>query len=276
MFNKIYEFKAGNDGILTTEINNTNLYTAGEDDYIRIWDLNSYQKLKEVEAHSKDISSIKFSPDKNSLFSTSNDGFIKQWDNNLNLIYEYEPHRSNVNTIDFLSEKEFVSASDDSTMRVYKIKSNGYKEIKPDAGDINALRITDDCIIAGGTRLIIYNKKFREIKTNDNYIYGINLIKEFEDKIYISTSMEKYLEVWDKKSLNLEKRLKFKNWINDMTFKNDKIFIANANIISVFDKDLNLIEENENHNDEVYSLQFYDNKLITASNDSFVRIWETK
>jgi WD40 repeat protein len=274
MFNKIYEFKAGNDGILTTEINNTNLYTAGEDDYIRIWDLNSYQKLKEVEAHSKDISSIKFSPDKNSLFSTSNDGFIKQWDNNLNLIYEYEPHSSNVNTIDFLNEKEFVSASDDSTMRIYKIRSNGYKEIKSNAGDINAIKITDDYIFAGGSKLIIYNKKFREIKTNDNYIYGINLIKEFEDKIYISTSMEKYLEVWDKKSLNLEKRLKLKSWINDIAFKNDKIFIANANIISVFDKDLNLIEENENHSDEVYSLQFYDNKLVTASNDSFVRIWK--
>ncbi|NLH38938.1 MAG: hypothetical protein GX445_02620 [Elusimicrobia bacterium] len=274
MFNKIYEFKAGNDGILTTEINNTNLYTAGEDDYIRIWDLNSYQKLKEVEAHSKDISSIKLSPDKNSLFSASNDGFIKQWDNNLNLIYEYEPHSSNVNTIDFLNEKEFVSASDDSTMRIYKIRSNGYKEIKSNAGDINAIKITDDYIFAGGSKLIIYNKKFREIKTNDNYIYGINLIKEFEDKIYISTSMEKYLEVWDKKSLNLEKRLKLKSWINDMTFKNDKIFIANANIISVFDKDLNLIEENENHNDEVYSLRFYDNKLITASNDSFMRIWK--
>jgi WD40 repeat protein len=274
MFNKIYEFKAGNDGILTTEINNTNLYTAGEDNYIRIWDLNSYQKLKEVEAHSKDISSIKLSPDKNSLFSASNDGFIKQWDNNLNLIYEYEPHSSNVNTIDFLNEKEFVSASDDSTIRIYKIRSNGYKEIKSNAGDINAIKITDDYIFAGGLKLIIYNKKFREIKTNDNYIYGINLIKEFEDKIYISTSMEKYLEVWDKKSLNLEKRLKLKSWINDMTFKNDKIFIANANIISVFDKDLNLIEENENHSDEVYSLQFYDNKLITASNDSFVRIWK--
>lgn len=276
MFNKIYEFKAGNDGILTTEINNTNLYTAGEDDYIRIWDLNSYQKLKEVEAHSKDISSIKLSPDKNSLFSASNDGFIKQWDIDLNLIYEYESHKSHVNMIDFLNEKEFISASDDSTMRIYKIRSNGYKEIKSNAGDINAIKITDDYIFAGGSKLIIYNKKFREIKTNDNYIYGINLIKEFEDKIYISTSMEKYLEVWDKKSLNLEKRLKFKNWINDIAFKNDKIFIANANIISVFDKDLNLIEENENHNDEVYSLQFYDNKLVTASNDSFVRIWETK
>jgi len=274
MFNKIYEFKAGNDGILTTEINNTNLYTAGEDDYIRIWDLNSYQKLKEVEAHSKDISSIKLSPDKNSLFSASNDGFIKQWDIDLNLIYEYESHKSHVNMIDFLNEKEFISASDDSTMRIYKIRSNGYKEIKSNAGDINAIKITDDYIFAGGSKLIIYNKKFREIKTNDNYIYGINLIKEFEDKIYISTSMEKYLEVWDKKSLNLEKRLKLKSWINDMTFKNDKIFIANANIISVFDKDLNLIEENENHSDEVYSLQFYDNKLITASNDSFVRIWK--
>ena len=112
------------------------------------------------------------------------------------------------------------------------------------------------------------------IKTNDNYIYGINLIKDCDDKIYVSTSMEKYLEVWDKKSLTIEKRIKLKEWVNDIAFKNDKIFIANANIISVFDKDLNLIEENENHSDEVYSLQFYDNKLITASNDSFVRIWK--
>jgi WD40 repeat protein len=276
MFNKIYEFKAGNDGILTSEIYNNNLYTAGEDNFIRIWNLNSYQKLKEVEAHKKDIASIKLSPDKNSLFSASNDGFIKQWDNDLNLIYEYEPHSSNVNTIDFLNEKEFVSASDDSTMRIYKIKSKGYKEIKPDAGDINALRITDDYILAGGSRLIIYNRSFKEIKTNDNYIYGINLIKDFNDKIYISTSMEKYLEVWDKKSLKMEKRIKLREWVNDIAFKTDKIFVANANLISVFDKDLNLIEENADHSDEVYSLKFYDDKLITASNDSFVRIWETK
>ncbi|HOL62737.1 MAG TPA: hypothetical protein PK103_05145, partial [Elusimicrobiales bacterium] len=70
------------------------------------------------------------------------------------------------------------------------------------------------------------------------------------------------------------KKIKFSNWINDILFWQDKIVIAHSNIISIYDKEMNIIAENDFHQDEVYSLEIFENKLITASNDSYVRIWE--
>ncbi len=273
-FNKIYEFKGGNDGILSITIKDNFLYTADEDNTIRIFNLLNYKEIKAVKAHSKDILFIKFSKDNNHIFSGSRDGIIKQWDLNLNLLKEYPPHNSDVNTIDFIDEKNFVSASDDSTIRLWTAGEDSYKEIKPNIGDINAIKVTNKYIFVGGSKLVIYSKDFKEIKSEDSYIYGINLIKQNQNNIFVSTHMEKYLEIWDEETLEKKKRIKMISWINDILFLNDKIIIANSNIISVYDNEFNLIEKNDFHPDEVYSLGTYKNKLITASNDSMIRIWE--
>jgi WD40 repeat protein len=273
-FDKIYEFKAGNDGILSILINNGVLYACGEDNFIRSFNISNYRKISEANAHSKDVLKIILSPCKKYIFSTSRDGYIKQWDLNLNLVYEYEPHNSDVNLIDFIDEKTFISGSDDSTVRVYKIASKSYKEIKPQIGDVNALKVTKNYIYLGGSKLQILNKDFKKIKEDDDYIYGINLIKNNNNFVYVSRSMEKSLEIWDEEKLERIKKIKISSWINDILFYEDKIFIANANIISVFDKNMNLIAENDYHQDEVYSIEIYDGKLITASNDSYIRIWE--
>jgi len=273
-FNKIYEFKAGNDGILSILINNNTLYAAGEDNCIRSFNITNYSKLKEVKAHSKDILKIILSPCMKYLFSTSRDGYIRQWNLDLTPVHDYEPHNSDVNLIDFIDEKSFISGSDDSTVRVYKIGSKSYKEMKPEIGDVNALKVTSNYIYLGGSKLQILNKDFKKIKEDDDYIYGINLIKNNGNLIYVSMSMEKYLEIWDEEKLERIKKIKISSWINDILFYEDKIFIANANIISVFDKNMNLIVENDYHQDEVYSIEIYDGKLITASNDSYIRIWE--
>jgi WD40 repeat protein len=273
-FNKIYEFKAGNDGILSILINNEILYACGEDNFIRSFNISNYRKINEVNAHSKDVLKIILSPCKKYIFSTSRDGYIKQWDLNLNLVYEYEPHNSDVNLIDFIDEKTFISCSDDSTVRVYKITSKSYKEINPQIGDVNTLKVTKNYIYLGGSKLQILNKDFKKIKEDDDYIYGINLIKNNNNFVYVSRSMEKSLEIWDEEKLERIKKIKISSWINDIFFYEDKIFIANSNIISVFDKNMNLIAENDYHQDEVYSIEIYDGKLITASNDSYIRIWE--
>lgn len=273
-FNKLYEFKAGTDGILSLARNNSTLYTAGEDNWIRAFNLLNYQPLSQVKAHMKDVLCLKTSPDSKFLLSASRDGYVKQWDLNLKLQYEYEPHKSDVNTVDFLDEKTFISASDDSTLRICGCGSRKYKEINPNAGDLNAVKSVGDKIFVGGSRLIIYDKDFKEIKSDDSYIYGINLIKEKENKVFIATSMEKYLEIWDAEKFEKTKKIKFSNWINDILFWRDKIVVAHNNVISIYDKEMNIIAENDFHQDEVYSLEIFENKIITASNDSYIRIWE--
>jgi len=274
-FEKIYEFKAGNDGILSILTINNTIYITGEDNFIRSFNILNYKPIKEVKAHLKDVLKIIISPCKKYIFSISRDGYIKQWDLNLNFVCEYEPHNADVNDLDFIDEKYFISASDDSTVRLYKIGSKNYdKVVKPNIGDVNAVKVTQKNIYIGGSKLQILNRNFKMINEDDDYIYGINLIKNNQNLIYISRSMEKYLEIWDEEKLERIKKIKLSNWINDILFYDDKIFIANANLISVFDKDMNIIAENDFHLDEIYSISVYDKKFITASNDSYIRIWQ--
>ncbi len=273
-FNKLYELKAGTDGILSLARNNSTLYTAGEDNWIMAFNLLNYKPVSQVKAHMKDVLCLKISPDFKFLLSASRDGYVKQWDLGLKLQYEYEPHKSDVNSVDFLDEKTFISASDDATLRICSCGSKKHKEINPNAGDLNAVKSVGDKIFVGGSRLIIYDKDFKEIKSDDSYIYGINLIKQKENMVFISTSMEKHLEIWNAEKIEKTKKIKFSNWINDMLFWQDKIVIAHNNIISIYDKEMKIIAENDFHQDEVYSLEIFENKLITASNDSYIRIWE--
>ena len=87
-FNKIYEFKAGNDGILSILINNEILYACGEDNFIRSFNISNYRKISEANAHSKaendyhqdEIYSIEIYDGK--LITTSNDSYIRIWEIN--------------------------------------------------------------------------------------------------------------------------------------------------------------------------------------------------
>ena len=68
------------------------LYTGSNDGYLKKWNIDSWQELKSIKAHSKIINDIGLY--KNTyLVSVSSDNFVKIWNTQLDsLICEYKAH----------------------------------------------------------------------------------------------------------------------------------------------------------------------------------------
>ncbi len=273
-FNKFYEFKAADNGVLDMAFCDNLLFTCGKDDFIRKWNTTDFSLVGEIKAHDKDIRVIRFFPDLKTFLSSSENGDIKEFDTNLRLIREYKPHSIRVNDISFIDDASFITASDDGYVRIYKRGSYSFdKEKDFNIGDVESLCLYKNFIIVGGTKLVVADLKLNEKFSFDNdYLYGIDGIYIWQDRIFISRSMEKKLEIRDG-NFNLINVYKMPSWINDMKFFNDLVFCAASNIICVFDKEMNEIARSD-FQAEVYAMEFFNNRLWCAYDDGYVRVWD--
>ncbi len=273
-FNKVYEFKAADGGISDMTFANDYLFTSGKDDFIRKWSVVDFSLIGKLKAHDKDIKIIRFFPDLKTFLSSSDNGDIKEFDTNLRLIREYKSHSIRVNDIIFIDEVSFMTASDDGYVRIYKRGSYSFdKEKDFNIGDVESLCLYKNLILVGGTKLVVADLKLNEKFSFDNdYLYGIDGIYIWQDRIFISRSMEKKLEIRDKdfKVINV---YKMPSWINDIKFLNDFIFFAVSNMICVFDKEMNEIARNE-FQAEIYAMEFFNNRLWCGYDDGYVRVWD--
>ena len=271
-FEKLYEFKAGDDGIMDLLVVGDLLFSCGEDDHIRKWNLLNYALLSEVKAHDKDVRGILKTP--RGILSYSEDGGIKEFDLNLSLKYEYPYHSGRVNDVVFIDEKRFVSASDDATVRIYSVNSNSFKERNFNIGDVESLLVHNGKIFIGGAKLVVCDPDLSTYSSYDNdYIYGIDGIYTDGNRIFLSRSMEKKLEIRDS-SLNINSVIRMPSWINHMDFYRNYIFMAISNMIVVYDNDMKEILRNDFSESEISAFVFYDGSLIAGYDDGYVRIWK--
>lgn len=271
-FEKLYEFKAANDGILGMLIIDDLLFTCGEDDYIRKWNILNYVSLAEVKAHDKDVRGIIKTP--NGVLSYSDDGGIKEFDINLSLKYEYPYHGGRVNDVVFIDNKRFASASDDATVRLYTSNSKSFREKNFKIGDVEALCVFKNNLVIGGSKLVLSDFDLSKYTYYDNdYIYGIDGIYSDGKMLFLSRSMEKKLEIRDE-NLNVLNLIKLPSWINYISFYNDYIFMAVSNMVIVYDKNMNEVGRNDFSDTEIYSFVFHNSNLICGYDDGYVRVWK--
>ncbi len=273
-FNKVYEFKAANDGIVDMAFCENFLFTCAKDDYVRKWNSLNFSLLAEIKAHDKDVRILKFFPDLKSFLTSSEDGDIKEFDIQLNFIRDYKPHATRVNDIDFIDDLSFVTASDDGLVRIYRRGSSSFKEKNFKIGDVEAVSYYKRFILAGGSKLVIADEDLNEYMSfDDDYLYGVDGIYPYKELIFISRSMEKKLEIRDG-DFKIVNVYKMPSWINDIKFIKDYIFCAVSNVIYVFDKNMNEVAKNDYYEAEIYDMEFFGEKLFCGYDDGFIRVWQ--
>lgn len=270
-FEKIYEFKAANDGVTSLLFHNF-LYSCGEDDFIRKWNILNYSPICEVKAHDKNINGLVLSPSKNSIISYSDDGKIMEFNLDLKPLYDYQGHYGRVNDLAFIDQKRFITVSDDGTTRLY-INRGSYKEKDFEIGDVESVCVFKDKILIGGSKLVICDFDLNKLTSHDDdYTYGIDGIYSDGRLIYISRSMEKKLEIRDER-FQILKILKMPSWINFIDFRYEYIFMAVSNMILVYDKDMNEVGRNDFSDSEVHHFIFNNEQIIVAYDDGYIRVW---
>ena len=274
----VKELQGHKDGILCLDVFEDTLVSAGEDNAIKTRKLPELENLKTIEAHKGDVARVLFSPDKRSLLSCGNDGSVKTWNNpDFSPARVFAEHKSRVNALAFLDGENFISASDDQTLKLWNLKDSVSKRtVSPGIGDIKALAASKDRIAVGGSELRIYDRDMKLVKSCADYIYGVNFLDFSADLkfIFVSTSMEKTLEIWDAANLDLVKKMKNSTWVNHINFYKDRAVMAEGEYIKVLSKDFEPEAEIEAHSDEIYCIAVYKDFLVSAGNDKMLKLWK--
>ncbi|MCX7642123.1 MAG: hypothetical protein N2Z20_05775 [Elusimicrobiales bacterium] len=273
-FEKVYEFKAANNGVNGVLVIDGSIFSCSKDDFLRKWNIFNYALIKEIKAHDKDIQGICKLPNESGLLSYGDDGSIKEFDLELKHVFEYPSHRGRINDLVFIDKNRFITASDDSTIRVYKLNSSSFKEKDFNIGDVESVCVVNNKILLGGSKIVVCDLEIEEFASYDNeYIYGIDFIYTDGKMIYISRSMEKKLEVRDI-NMNLIKLIKMPSWINYITSYLEYLFVSVSDHIIVYDKEFKEVAISDFSSSEINSFTFYDRNIIVAYDDGYIKVWK--
>lgn len=125
-FQILNQWKAHGNSVFTIDHVNEHLVTAGRDAKIKVWTLDG-TLTQSIDAHWFTIHKLKSNPSGRFLVSTSMDKTIRIWDvHSFNLLkvidhVKFEGHKSAVNSCLWLTDDTFVSCSDDTSIKCWKV-----------------------------------------------------------------------------------------------------------------------------------------------------------
>lgn len=106
------------------------LFSGGRDAKLMIWELETGNVKKTINAHWYHIHSLSLNPKHKILASSSMDKTIKLWDTEtyelLKVIdpFKMESHTHSINKVLWLNEEHLLSASDDRNLQLFEVKKN--------------------------------------------------------------------------------------------------------------------------------------------------------
>jgi WD40 repeat protein len=99
------------------------LATGGEENTIKIWDVQNGQELPPLRGHKGDVYTLAFSPDGHWIASAGEDSVVKIWDSHTGkLIRNFRGHLGLVSSLAFSPDgRRLVSGSRDHTVKIWDV-----------------------------------------------------------------------------------------------------------------------------------------------------------
>jgi WD40 repeat protein len=142
---KVKALSKHKDKVLSFAVNKEgDIASAGRDAELHFKD-SSGQDIVQVRGHDRRVNSIAWSVDGALLFSVSDDGLIKSWSPDGELIGVYRGHKGIVSAIAVFEDgRRFASASSDGTVKTWKINSKIRQQYGPHLGGVSGMVLGKD------------------------------------------------------------------------------------------------------------------------------------
>ncbi|KAL3875489.1 hypothetical protein ACJMK2_033435 [Sinanodonta woodiana] len=248
------------------------LFSAGEDYKVRVWNLQSSQCIAVVEAHYSLVTSLLFSEDGSTVFSSGRDGIVAVWEASSLTVKRTIPVFENVESLVLLPEGcdfpdlnvskddvHFITAGSKGVLRVWNSK-------------------TSRCVY-GQDELVA--AAVPEQKSGDQ---EQNIIQSFYSKslnAIIMVTFDHNVSLFDVHSLSLKKQFSgYNDEILDSQFcgKSDShVAVAtNSPKLKVFCLDTWDCTILSGHTDIIMSISVFNNgrHFVTGSKDNTIRLWQ--
>ncbi|MBW4511750.1 MAG: serine/threonine protein kinase [Scytonematopsis contorta HA4267-MV1] len=229
--------------------------TGNQDTTIKLWNISTRKLVRALKGHQRDVRSVSFSPDGQTLASGSHDKTIKLWRPNTGeLLHTFFGHTNHVTSIAFSPNgKMLASASDDKTIKLWNLESMKLVHtLTGHTGEILSITFTPD---------------------------GQTLISgSGEDPV--NRSVDNSIKLWNPKTGELRRTLTgHLSWVWCLAISPDGQTLASGsydNSIRLWNmRTGKLLQTLTGHSNWVYSVAFSRNGevLASAGPDSSVRIW---
>ena len=184
---------------------------------IWVWNLQTGELLRTIDAHSHWVLSVAINRDGNTLVSSSADTTIKVWDlSKGSLIRKINAHSNWVNAVEITPDgKTIVSASADKTIKIWDFNTGKLQHtLKNHSGSVLSLAISSDGkVIASGSTdktVKLWNLQSGELDGSlEEHLDWVQAVKISQDsRLLISGSRDGDIKIWQA-DLNIQNESKF-------------------------------------------------------------------
>lgn len=271
--------------------------TAGQDGTLRLWSKEGSELVETDVGDSGAITSIAFSPDKESplIAFASKDNKVRLWDTSSNkVIGKFEGHNEDVQSVAFSPDgKMLATASDDDTIKLWDVKSRKSKDVVlQHSADVMSVDFNpeDPRMLAsasddGTVRLWnIEGKNFKTLTHKETeeakFVYDVAFSPD--GKTLASAGWDGTAKVWDRTTGQLLTTFTgHEDYVVSVAFSEDGSKLATGSYDSTI-KLWDTSEKGENeaalqtyrgHRDYVHGVALNDGVLASASEDNTVKLW---
>jgi WD40 repeat protein len=250
--------------------------------------LNILSKIKEknrLESHNKGVTSVNFSPDGKLIITGSNDGTLKLWQANGELLKTLKPSQteSSVNSVSFSPDGRFIaSGNQEGLLTLWTADGKLLKNLKQEE-PIYTLSFSPNSqmIVSAGRNGLIklwtVDSILKKTLYHNSTIHALAFSPQ--GKIFITGDGNGVITFWSLEG-QVIKKIQGHSWegINSLAFSPDGSLLASASIdktIKVWKSNGQLLKTLSGHQQSVHSVLFSRDgqKIISGSIDRTVKLW---
>jgi WD40 repeat protein len=173
---------------------------------LRLWDIETGQRLRTLASRTEQVSCVSISPDGSKSICSNSDGTLRIWDLESGVCSQtFEGHKGLVRSISVTPNwAKVVSGGDDKTIRVWDIKSGQcLLTLEGHSEEVTSVSITPDGTraISGGEENIVRiwdlesGQCLRTLEGHFDFVYGVGITPDGTKAI--SGGDDKGIRVWD-------------------------------------------------------------------------------
>eukprot|EP00698_Gefionella_okellyi_P007257 TRINITY_DN1761_c0_g3_i1.p1 TRINITY_DN1761_c0_g3~~TRINITY_DN1761_c0_g3_i1.p1 ORF type:complete len:475 (-),score=77.95 TRINITY_DN1761_c0_g3_i1:1003-2427(-) len=264
--------------VFVSHFDEENIVTSSEDNTVRIWAAQyPYPCLQTMKPHSAYVPALTM--DSQFIITGSKDWTVSSFDRkSLRCLHTYTGYKAEVSCVQ-LQGPSIYAASRDGEVKLWDSRTGQASwELKPHSADVFCLQASDSILATGSwdRSIMLHDTRTRRLLTTFTGHTGGVYSLWFDEKRLVSSCHQTDVIIWDMKTLTPRTTItpasKGVRWLTS-----DGARIATGAIdytVKVVDFEGNPITALLGHTGYVRYVQFDDSKLVSASYDSTVRVWE--
>ena len=266
------------------QLSSGKIATGSYDKTIKIWDINNFKCEKTINEEGNVICLLEFKP--NLLLSGTDENTIQLWDinnNKNNYLNKFEGHTLWVNCLVKCNDIYFASCSNDEDIRIWNFSTLKCEKLLKGHSDcvLCLIKLMNGKLCSGGLDLTIkiwdWEKNICEATLEDNKDW-IKCLYQLKNEYILSGLNDGTIKIWEKDK-NINNLIGHLGSVRGLCQINDQYFASSSfdNTIKIWDiNSKQCINTIIGHKSNVIGIIFYDNCLISCSNDKTIKFWKNK